>query len=121
MAYRHGLHRRKADPAYAGIFTGNSEQAGAAAVRPRARWRHVIGFPHVRRTITEGADSIGPKHQQSFPLFVKASATKPAAIAGSIQFERFAQPRKRGLLRRLAPGLRSARWVKRNANGCCTP
>jgi hypothetical protein len=47
----------------------------------------------------------GPKDPKVFLLFVKASATKPATIAGSIQFERFTQSRKRGLLRRSALGL----------------
>jgi hypothetical protein len=52
-----------------------------------------------------GSDSSAPNARQSFQLFVKASATKPATIARSIQFERFAQSRKRGLLRRSALGL----------------
>jgi hypothetical protein len=62
---------------------------------------HDLGFrtPRGRRRLSDA------KHPQSFRLFVKASATNPSTMARSIQFERFTQSQKRGVLRRSALGL----------------
>src|ERR1700684_4412187 len=90
---------------HAAIVTENGEQADAARLGRGLLPQRLLEFPHTKRTVALRQRLIRPKIQQSFPLFVKASATKSATTARSIQFERFAQSRQRGFLRRSALGL----------------